>query len=117
MIHNMQREDMTIENYEALVGGMASNPSIIDIDFLRSDVLEGRIFSHFTPMFENISHLTIEHCYLGGEGSRLLSEALRSCRSTSLETVNFDGMIGCREGGILDVIDANETREGLSEGQ
>ena len=106
VIHEMPPEDMTIENYEALFGGMASNRSITDIDILRTDVLGGRIFSHFIPMFERISHLTIETCYLGGESSRLLSEALRSCRSTSLEEVNFDKMIGCREEGILDIIDA-----------
>jgi len=83
-------DDLTQENYKALLRGLSWNGTITDIDFLHSNLLGGWIFSHLIPTFERLCLLTIEDCDLGPEGSLLLSHALESCRRSRMVEINFD---------------------------
>jgi len=106
-VHNMSRED-----YAAVFHGMGQNRSIRDLDFLRSDMLEGRFFSLLIPIFERICQLTIEDCFLGLEGSILLSNALGGCSGSFMEEVNLD-RIGSGETGIVRIIQALRVHSNL----
>ena len=82
---------------EPFLKGVNNNKSIqlLDIGFM--DLLGGKIFTILSPFFENsrtIVHITIQGCYAGDEGWRLLALALGSSKHKSLEHVELNDRIG-----------------------
>ena len=104
-----------INNIEAFCRGLNNNQSIMRIGFLNirgnpflnirgTNRLEGNIFGMLDPFFTNNHKLTkfeVRDCELGAEGVRLLSLAIRTCKSLKHFTFSYSE-IG--DGQMVDII-------------
>ena len=82
-----------MEVLEPFFSGISNNKSITHLDIGFMDLLGGKIFTILSPFFESsqtIGHITIQDCYAGDEGWRLLALALGSCKHKSLECVEIN---------------------------
>ena len=84
--------------------GLGRNRSIRSVSFYRHGRLDGQIFHMLDLFFKNIdnnlSEIDVDRCFLGAEGSRLLSSMLRACKS--LQTVILYNNV--MDGQLVDII-------------
>ena len=101
---------------EPFCNGLSRNKSIERINIENVDLSEGEIFGMMQPFFKNsasLKTLAVHECRnFGAEGCRLLSVALGSCASKTLQDVSIT-YNGIEDGQLVDIIVALSTHPHL----